>query len=196
MARVQAKNYGVKREIIIDKAGRLFSKSGYPNIRMMDIADACGASKSMLYHYFPKKENLLMAILTDHMEDMTTSIVKLTKAADKTPRELVQSFVELFVLKSARARPKHLVAMLDVKYLPKSDQAIVRAMEREIVTLTSSILKLANPNIDESDYNMYSLLLIGTINSLDTWSKSTGHYSNKEMAAKIAELFLDGFLET
>lgn len=196
MPRVQAKNYDVKREFIIAKAAGLFSKSGYPNARMIDIAEACGASKSMLYHYFPKKEGLLMAILTEHMDDMLTSIKGLESDSSKTPKESVTAFTELFVTKSARAKPKHLVAMLDVKYLPKKDQKLVHSMEREIVERTASILQRANPKHTQNDYNMYALLLIGTINSLDTWRQPSGHYSNKEMAEKVSALFLDGFLST
>jgi AcrR family transcriptional regulator len=41
---------------------------------MQDIAKACGATKSMLYHYFPTKDDLLFAMLMEHLERVVQSV--------------------------------------------------------------------------------------------------------------------------
>src|SRR5438874_2583900 len=63
MPRVRADDYDIKTQAILDSAAALFAKVGYPNAKMQDIAKACGATKSMLYHYFPTKDDLLFAML-------------------------------------------------------------------------------------------------------------------------------------
>jgi AcrR family transcriptional regulator len=40
-------------------AARLFSKRGYENVRMIDIAQAADVSEQTLYNYFPTKEHLV-----------------------------------------------------------------------------------------------------------------------------------------
>lgn len=197
MPRVQSDDYDTKRSLIMDKAAKLFADQSYPSARMMDIAKACGASKSMLYHYFPKKEDLLYAILTEHLEEVVEGIKELHSSIDSswTNYELVESFVELFVKRSSKARSRHLVAMLDVKYLPKKQQTTVKSLERDIIKLAADILKEANPKLRESDYTLYALLLIGTINSMDIWRRPSGHYSAEDLSEKVTHLFLDGFLD-
>ena len=59
MPRVRSDDYDTKSRAILDSAASLFAKVGYPNAKMQDIAQACGATKSMLYHYFPTKDDLL-----------------------------------------------------------------------------------------------------------------------------------------
>lgn len=195
MARIKSDNYDAKRGFIMDKAARLFADSGYPNTRMMDIALACNSSKSMLYHYFPKKEDILYAMLEDHLVELIKDIDALTaNPGNDGGLSMIRAFVDLFVQKSAKARTRHLVAMLDVKYLPKKQQTNIKNLEKEIVALTSAMLRVVNPGLPDHEYNPYALLLIGTINSMDTWRKPNGLYSAAEMGTLVANLFLNGFL--
>jgi AcrR family transcriptional regulator len=48
-----------KRELIIDKAIRLFSAQGYENVKISDITDAIQIGKGTFYLYFKDKKELL-----------------------------------------------------------------------------------------------------------------------------------------
>src|SRR5664279_811352 len=63
MPRVRSDDYETKGNAILDCAAILFAREGYPSAKMQDIAVACGATKSMLYHYYPTKDDLLFAML-------------------------------------------------------------------------------------------------------------------------------------
>lgn len=52
----------VKEENYLDAAEQVFSKFGFQNTKMEDIAEKAGCSKPTLYNYFSSKENLYMAI--------------------------------------------------------------------------------------------------------------------------------------
>src|SRR5215469_7534760 len=47
------------RRHLAEVAARLFSKRGYENVRMIDIAQAADVSEQTLYNYFPTKEHLI-----------------------------------------------------------------------------------------------------------------------------------------
>jgi AcrR family transcriptional regulator len=47
---------------ILSTAARLFATSGYDGTAMRDIADACGISKSLLYHHFADKDEIFARI--------------------------------------------------------------------------------------------------------------------------------------
>lgn len=49
-----------KKQYIMKVATNLFSKNGFRNTRMSDIAAACNISKATLYKFFPSKEELVM----------------------------------------------------------------------------------------------------------------------------------------
>ena len=65
-----------KREAIVRAAGRLFLESGYGETSMDAIAAAAEVSKRTVYSYFPGKDALFEAVMTDVCEsgsDMTNS---------------------------------------------------------------------------------------------------------------------------
>jgi AcrR family transcriptional regulator len=74
MPRVRSDDYDAKTHAILDSAAALFAKVGYPSAKMQDIAKACGASKSMLYHYFPTKDDLLYAMLEEHLQRVIVAL--------------------------------------------------------------------------------------------------------------------------
>lgn len=47
------------RQELLEKSLHLFSRKGYHNINMKEIAAEIGVSTGTLYHYFPAKENML-----------------------------------------------------------------------------------------------------------------------------------------
>ena len=47
---------------ILSTSARLFAVSGYDGTSMRDIADACGISKSLLYHHFTDKDEIFARI--------------------------------------------------------------------------------------------------------------------------------------
>lgn len=51
------------REEILTTAKVLFMENGYHGVSMQDIADAVGISKGNLTYHFPKKENIMEALL-------------------------------------------------------------------------------------------------------------------------------------
>ncbi|GAB3523464.1 TetR/AcrR family transcriptional regulator [Arthrobacter monumenti] len=52
-----------KRGAIIDAAHEVFSQRGYRAASLKNISDAAGISETSLFHYFPTKQDLLVAVL-------------------------------------------------------------------------------------------------------------------------------------
>lgn len=53
-----------RRELIITVASEIFGTQGFRAATMLQIAAACGISRTGLLHHFPTKESLLEAVLT------------------------------------------------------------------------------------------------------------------------------------
>ena len=68
MARPQSPDYDKRREAILRAAARLFARQGFNGASVADLAAACGSSKSLVYHYFPSKEDILHAVMSAHLE--------------------------------------------------------------------------------------------------------------------------------
>ncbi|OYO26315.1 TetR/AcrR family transcriptional regulator [Janthinobacterium sp. PC23-8] len=193
MSRVRADDYDLKMKQIMDAAAALFAKTGYPGVKMEQIAKNCKASKSMLYHYFPTKDEILFAILKDHLDSVISAIMSIeTSGSDPQVRFL--AMVQTFTQKSAQTRRRHVVAMNDVKFLPKAMLDPIQKLETKVLDLVTEYLRAVNPTLDDSLYKPYGMLLIGMMNWTDTWYKPTGAIKPQELVERISRLFLRGFL--
>lgn len=193
MPRVRADDYETKSQAIMDCAAALFAKEGYPSAKMQDIAQACGATKSMLYHYYPTKDDLLFAMLQEHLERVLASIEEALATIGK-PKERLQAMVEVYTQKSAQSRRRHIIAMQDVKYLPRPRQVPLIALQRRVTELVAALLRDLNPGLPEHVYKPYTMMLLGMMNWADTWYKPSGPMKPQELCDRLSRLFLRGFL--
>ncbi len=193
MPRVRSADYEVKSHAIMDSAAALFAKEGYPAAKMQDIAKACGATKSMLYHYFPTKDDLLFAMLQEHLRRLIMAMDEALTGTGKA-RERLQLMIEIYMQKSAQSRRRHMVAMNDMKFLPRARQAPLIEQQRQLIGLVARLLQELNPGLPEDVYKPYTMMLIGMLNWADFWYRPGGAVKPQELCDRMARLFLKGFL--
>ena len=57
MARPQSPDYDKRRDAILAAAAHLYARRGFQGASVADLAKACSTSKSLIYHYFPSKDD-------------------------------------------------------------------------------------------------------------------------------------------
>jgi AcrR family transcriptional regulator len=192
--RIRSSDYDLKASSILDSAAELFARVGYPAAKLQDIAKACGATKSMLYHYYPTKDDLLFAMLKAHLSDVLAA-VRAASEVSGAPDERIAALVGAYTQKSAETRQRHMVAMNDVKFLPPDMQAPLVALQREVVDVTTAMLRSLRPGLPKRTYTPYAMLLIGMLNWTDFWYTPDGPMKPKELRDRIGRLFLHGYLD-
>ena len=69
------------RQAILDAAYRLFSKRGYSDTNIADIARSAGVAPANVYVYFPSKLEILFSIyapwLTGQFDDLEKSLLRI-----------------------------------------------------------------------------------------------------------------------
>ena len=194
MTRARAEDYDAKKQSILDRAAALFAQKGFDSATMIDVATACGTSKSHLYHYFPAKEDLLFAIVREHIAEQAAELAAIV-AQPLPVEERFARFVTAFVERGARSRDEHLVLMNDLKFLPEARRRQVRKLETRLVDLMIALLKEINPELmaPEKVRAPYAMLLFGMVIWTLTWYQTGGPIPPRELAARISQLFVHGF---
>ncbi|HET6312894.1 MAG TPA: TetR/AcrR family transcriptional regulator [Chloroflexia bacterium] len=93
-----------RKRQILDAAASVFSRAGYYEARMDDIADEAGLSKGALYLYFTGKEALSIALVEGHL-DHSLRFMEGLVSAEGTVRDRLMSYIrhESEELESMRA---------------------------------------------------------------------------------------------
>lgn len=193
MPRIRSDDYETKAQAIMDSAAAIFAKEGFPAAKMQDVAKACGATKSMLYHYFPTKDDLLFAMLQEHLQRLINALDEALNSK-ASARDRLQMMVEAYTQKSNQSRRRHMVAMNDVKFLPKAKQTPLINLQRQLTELVARLLRELNADLPEEVYKLYTMMLLGMLNWTDFWYRPTGPVKPQELCDRLSRLFLKGFL--
>ena len=83
------------RQRLIDAAAELFWERGYAATGLSDILGSAGARGGSLYHFFPSKDDLLLAVVEHHARVLETTLEN-TLAAHEEHRDKVLAFVGFY----------------------------------------------------------------------------------------------------
>ncbi|MCK5425698.1 MAG: TetR family transcriptional regulator [Emcibacter sp.] len=195
MARKQAEDYGERRRNILNKAAELFAEKGYARSSISELATACNASKSWLYHYYPSKEAILYDIMWLHVTELV-NMAEEALASEGTPKEklrtLARNFMEIYV----NAGSKHVILLNDRGCLPDEMRAEIMNLQDQVVKSVVSLILELNPSLKKSkDYEKpVTMAFLGMINWTYIWFRKDGPIDQEQFADLAVEIFLNGFM--
>jgi AcrR family transcriptional regulator len=107
MVAARGKNRGIdNKKKILNSARKIFQKKGGQQTSLADIAKAAGISKGTLYYYYSTKAELIFDITHEHMNSMTSSLLKLVedKADSMDAAEIVFLVYDTIIKAESRSK--------------------------------------------------------------------------------------------
>ncbi|HQT76853.1 MAG: TetR family transcriptional regulator [Rhodospirillales bacterium 20-64-7] len=192
MARPRAQDYAEKRESILRHAASLIARHGYTATSISMIAEACGISKALLYHYYPDKEALLFDILHAHLQHLVGRVEAVAATAPQGEQRL-QAFGETLLDAYRDAHDQHQIQIANLPLLPQDRQAILRALERRIVDAVAASIRAALPDIAASASLMpLTMSWFGMLNWHYLWFREGRGLTRAECARMFSRLIVAG----
>lgn len=193
MARTQAAEYDERKLAIVEAAAALFASHGFNGASVADIAERCKTSKSLIYHYYESKEDVLYDVMISHvraLEAASSEALAGTIGAEQKLRHLAQLFMALYV----GAADRHKVLLNDLDYLPKIRRAEIVAVQRGLIESVRQLLVEIEPRLALQDGVSLTaaMLFFGTINWTHTWYDPKGVIGQKKLADMAVDLTLGG----
>lgn len=192
MARTRANDYGAKRRGILRRAAELFARHGFTGTSITMIADACGMSKALLYHYYSSKDEVLFDLLDAHLRHL----VEVVEQAAATPGEQARLHaIAASLLDAYRgADAEHQVQIASLKLLPPDKQAVLKAAERRLVAIVSDAIAHAVPQIADKRTLLMPLTMsfFGMLNWHYLWFREGKGLTRDQYARMATTLILSG----
>lgn len=187
MARPQSPDYDRRREAILAAAARLYATKGFPGASVAELAKACSTSKSLIYHYFPSKDDILYAVMVEHLDALTEAAETATASggADARLRALTVAFMRLY----ASAQNHHKVLLNELDNLPAARRAEVVAKQRRIIAAAEDVIAEIAPT---GGTRVNTMLFFGMINWTHTWFDPAGPFMPEALALRVVEIMQRG----
>ncbi|WP_137388537.1 TetR/AcrR family transcriptional regulator [Rhodoligotrophos defluvii] len=194
MARTQSQNYPEVRKNILKQAAALFAQKGYSGTTIVDLANACDASRGALYHYFDSKEEILFHLLDEHVAHLVDQLQSRLATIDD-PLEQCRALISEMVLTNAESLNEQVVLLNHLNQLSPEQQQGIIAKQRKIIELAADILIRLDKQrrIGPRTKKVYTMMLFGIINYAHIWFDPKGAVSPQEYADMTSDLFLRGF---
>ncbi|TAH48231.1 MAG: TetR family transcriptional regulator [Betaproteobacteria bacterium] len=179
-----------RRRLILDAAAQLFSAEGYDRTSIRDIARNVGLLPGSVYHYFPSKRELFLAV---HREGFERTLERVRTAATSCddPWECLQ--------RACEAHIEGIVGGSSVDRLAGSNLAMARndellqeirphraAYEQVFKTLVDALPLRAG-----TDRSLLRLFLLGGMNWVYLWYRE-GKRTPRDIAAAMVAMLRNG----
>jgi AcrR family transcriptional regulator len=189
MARPQSPDYDKRREAIVATAAGLYAKSGFDGASVSDLAKACGASKSLVYHYFPSKEDILYEVMESHLESLVEAADRAMRSGDAKERlrALAHAFMHLY----SGAQNSHKVLLNELDNLPPGRRKEVVHKQRRIIAIVETLIREIRPDAGAITLPL-TMLFFGMINWTHTWFRPQGDLNAESLADVAVDLMLRG----
>src|SRR6476620_4467416 len=139
MARTRANDYDKKRLGILSQSASLFAQHGFTGTSITMIAEACGVSKALMYHYYNSKDDVLFDLLADHLNHLIAAVEAASESASDGKERLFAICTAL--LEAYRgADAEHQVQISSLKLLPQAQQSVLKELERQLVVIFSDAI--------------------------------------------------------
>ena len=177
----------------IAKVGaELFSKRGFAETSMEDIAAAAKLSKGGIYHYFPSKTELLYFILDNFMNNVLENLQEELDSLDdklEKVRRLIFRHVELYPKKMAEAK----TLFHEVQNLPPKSFRKIVAREREYYHIAAQVLsEYFGASVNKSQVTAMTFILLGMCNSIYAWYNPRSSIHPDQLSKIIFSVVIDG----
>ena len=182
-----------QKEKIINCAALLFAKYGYNATSIKSIAESCKVSKSLIYHYYFSKEDMLYDIAQSHINKLISIIDDCSRLKFESNQLKLKKIISQFMIEYKTSKNRHKILIQDIEFLKPSRQKKIKSLQMKVVRSVGEILKKINPQIDEvKDLIPVTMGLFGMINWTFTWINPSGKMTYKDVSDLFTNIFING----
>ncbi|MBV1901152.1 MAG: TetR/AcrR family transcriptional regulator [Kordiimonadaceae bacterium] len=193
MARPQSSEYDAKKQRILAIAAHSFATIGFHKASIGDIAKKCEISKSLIYHYYPSKEEMLYHAMLDHVKELeacANAVLVQKLEPEQTIRQIIKEYLNIY----ERTVDCHHLMVNEIGSLPDGKRQEVVGIQNKVVHAFADLAQQLSP-VDLDQYqakSVVSMLMLGMINWTYIWFKSDGDLTADKLASLIYDLLLNG----
>lgn len=180
-----------RRREVLRTAARIFSREGYRNATLQDVADALGIRRPALYYYARSKEELIGECGRIAYAELHAAIAEAN--AEATGRARLETFFRSYTSIILDDFGRCFV-LTNLREFSSSQEQETRQAQIEIGRAVQSMIKLgiADGSIKPCDPVVVGHALFGAFNDLPVWYKPSAGRSLPDIVDSYLKIFGSG----
>ncbi len=166
----------------------LFARHGYAAVSMREIASEVGVGAGALYNHFATKQDLLVELMTDHMQALLAAWLE-EPSEELGPEARLEAFSRFHIRFHAGRSDEVFVAYMELRSLERPNfhriEKMRRAYEAELEAILTEGAAAGAFRIE--DARVAAMAIIAMLTGVTSWYRQGGRLS----AARIEEIYVD-----
>jgi AcrR family transcriptional regulator len=186
----RSERFELKRQVVLRTAARIFSRYGFHQTTLVNIANALHIAKPTLYHYFKNKDEILLEIQQMAISQIT-DVAQDAMPGDASGRKQLETFVRRYVDMIIDDFGTCLI-MIGATPLQPQNRTVVRKGSKQIEKTMRQILATgaADKSLPPCDPKIAAMFLFGSLNWIPYWYRRDGALDPDGLKDRAVEFVL------
>lgn len=182
MARIEGSNGKKTFQKILDESLPLIARYGYSAVSMRMIANAVGINVGALYNHFESKQDILVRLLVDHMNELLSAWQRVN-TADLSPSRQLETFVRFHIDYNLLRSDLVFIAYMELRSLEQENYAKIQNLRGEYEAIVQKIIVqgLSTQQFNVEDPHIATMSVLGSLVGVNTWYQHGGRLSKTEI---------------
>jgi AcrR family transcriptional regulator len=193
MAKIQGKKNSTKKEVIIEKASRLFREKGFGAASMRDLAEHVGVEAASLYNHIQSKSEILQTICFKVANEFMTNLDTLETSPQPILKKM-EAIIRLHIRMMLDRYEFVYISDHEWRHLPEPYLSNFLNQRRNYRKRLGDIIEegIARGEIKPIDPYTAVLVILSAISGIDSWQRSRKTTSAEALESNMVKYLIEG----
>jgi TetR/AcrR family transcriptional regulator, cholesterol catabolism regulator len=193
MAKIQGKKNSTKKEVIIEKASRLFREKGFGAASMRDLAEHVGVEAASLYNHIQSKSEILQTICFKVANEFMTNLDALEASPQSTLKKM-EAVIRLHIRMMLDQYEFVYIADHEWRHLPEPYLSNFLNQRRNYRKRLGDIIEEGIEKGEMKSIDAYTavLVILSAISGIDSWQRSRKSTSAEALESNMVKYLIEG----
>jgi len=193
MAKIKSGKNGTKKEVIIDKATRLFMEKGFGSASMRDIAEHVGVEAASLYNHIQSKSEILQDICFKVANQFIQNLEQV-EASSASALEKMETLIRFHIRMMLQQYESIYISDHEWRHLPEPYLSNFLNQRRHYRKRLASIIEQGTQTGQMKQIEPYVavLTILSAISGIESWHRSRKTITEDVLEENMVKFLVEG----
>ena len=193
MAKIQSRRNSTKKEVIIEKASKLFREKGFGAASMRDLAEHVGVEAASLYNHIQSKSEILQTICFKVANEFMTNL-EVVEASNQSTLKKMETIIRLHIRMMLDQYEYVYIADHEWRHLPEPYLSNFLNQRRSYRKRLADIIEDGTAKGEMKPFDPYTavLVILSAISGIDSWQRSRKSTTAEALESNMVRYLIEG----
>ena len=193
MAKIKSGKNGTKKEVIIDKATRLFMEKGFGSASMRDIAEHVGVEAASLYNHIQSKSEILQDICFKVANQFIQNLEQV-EASSASALEKMETLIRFHIRMMLQQYESIYISDHEWRHLPEPYLSNFLNQRRHYRKRLASIIEqgMQTGQMKQIEPYVAVLTILSAISGIESWHRSRKNITEEVLEENMVKFLVEG----